>query len=217
MIKVDLHIHTIYSKDSISPLDEIIKKCKKNKIIPAITDHDTIEAIKTLKEKYPNFKFIPGIEIKTNQGEIIGLFCTKKIKPGLKAKKTIELIHKQKGLAIAVHPFSNYRKGLNNEELIKLCDIIEVFNSRSTKQENKKAEEFAKKHKMIQCVGSDAHLMFELGNAYQEMEEFDFNNPKDFLKKLKKAKFYKKQSPLYVHGTTTVIKYYKRLRTCLKQ
>ncbi|MFA5381546.1 MAG: PHP domain-containing protein [Candidatus Micrarchaeia archaeon] len=210
MIKLDLHIHTIYSKDSLNSLEDIIKTCEEKNIIPAITDHDSIKAVEKIKQKYPNFRFIPGIEIKTKEGEIIGLFCSKKINPGLTAKKTIELIHKQKGLAIAVHPFSKYRNGLNNKKLIKTCDIIEVFNSRSTKEENQKAEEFAIKHKMIKCVGSDAHFIFEIGNAYQEIE--NFKDSKDFLKKLKKAKFYKKQSPIYVHGTTTIIKYYKKLR-----
>lgn len=210
MIKIDLHIHTKYSKDSISSIEDIIKKCKENNLIPAITDHDSIEAINYIKKNFPDFKFIPGIEVKTKQGEIIGLFCTKKIPLGLTTKKTIELIHKQNGLAIAVHPFAKYRKGLNNTELIKMCDIIEIFNSRSTIEENKEAEEFAKNHKMNTCVGSDAHFTFEIGNTYQEME--NFKNSKDFLKKLKKAKFKTKYSPIYVHGTTTIIKYYKKIR-----
>ncbi|MCC7552647.1 PHP domain-containing protein [Candidatus Micrarchaeota archaeon] len=210
MIKVDLHIHTIYSRDSLNSLENIVKICEEKNIIPAITDHNSVKAIKEIKKEFPNFRFIPGNEIKTVQGEIIALFCDEKIPENLTAEKTIELIHKQKGLAIAVHPFAKYRSGLNNPKLIKMCDIIEVFNSRSTTKENQKAEEFAKKNKMISCVGSDAHFLFEIGNAYQEIE--DFKDATDFLKKLKKAKFYKKQSPIYVHGTTKLIDYFKKLR-----
>ncbi len=212
MIKLDLHIHTEYSGDSLISLDKLIKKCKDKNIIPAITDHNSVKAIKYIKKNFPKFKFIPGIEISSKDGHIIGLFCNKLIKKDLSAQETIDLIHKQGGLVVAAHPFSKHRNGLEDTELIRKCDIIEVFNARNFKKENEEAEEFANKSGMIKSAGSDAHFLFEIGNTHIEMEEFDFENPKDFLKKLKKAKFYKKHSPIYVHGTTTLAKYYKKLR-----
>ena len=209
MIKLELHIHSEYSIDSLMSLDKLIEKCKEKDLIPIITDHNSVKSVEKLKER--NSLFIPGIEVSSKDGHIIGLFCDKIIPRDLSAEETIDRIHKQGGLAIAVHPFDRYREGLEKPELIKKCDIIEVFNARTFRKENEKAEEFAKKYKMIKIIGSDAHFLFEIGKTYIEMEEFDFNNPKDFLKKLKKAKFHKKTAPFYVHGPTKLVKFYKKL------
>lgn len=210
MIKLDLHIHTEYSEDCLISLDKLIEKCKEKNIIPAITDHDSVKAIKKLGKI--GFSFLPGIEVSSKDGHIVGLFCNELIPKDLSAEKTIDNIHKQGGLAVAVHPFDTYRKGLEKTKWIKKCDIIEVFNARTFRKKNEKAERFSNKYGMIKSVGSDAHFLFEIGDTYIEIEEFDFNNPNEFLKKLKKAKLHKKSAPFYVHGPTTFVKYYKWLR-----
>ena len=48
---IDLHTHTTYS-DGASTLEELLKEAEKNNVtILSITDHDTVEAYKELKEK----------------------------------------------------------------------------------------------------------------------------------------------------------------------
>jgi hypothetical protein len=80
MIKVDLHIHTIYSDGKLFP-KEVLMKAKENELkIISITDHDEIkgsmEGVKLGKEF--GVEVIPGVEISTKYGEksihILGYF-----------------------------------------------------------------------------------------------------------------------------------------------
>ena len=61
---IDMHMHTNYSDGELSP-DELINLAIENNIeTMAITDHDTIDGIKTVdKSKYPDIEIINGIEL----------------------------------------------------------------------------------------------------------------------------------------------------------
>ena len=61
---IDLHTHTSYSDGEYTP-DELIKHAIKSDIgILGITDHDTIQGIKTVKEDdYKDIRIIKGIEL----------------------------------------------------------------------------------------------------------------------------------------------------------
>ncbi|MDK2886630.1 MAG: 3,5-nucleoside bisphosphate phosphatase [Thermosipho sp. (in: thermotogales)] len=60
-MKVDFHVHSTASDGTYAP-DELIEMAKNENIeVISITDHDTIDGIKTLKVK--EIKFIPGLEI----------------------------------------------------------------------------------------------------------------------------------------------------------
>ena len=77
MILADFHIHTIYSNDStITPKNLVECLVKHNFVkVAAITDHNTIESLeKTIKlaTPYSDILIIPGIEISTVQGDILG-------------------------------------------------------------------------------------------------------------------------------------------------
>jgi predicted metal-dependent phosphoesterase TrpH len=68
--KVDFHVHTCYSKDSLTPLEEVIGACQGRGIDKvAITDHNTIAGALALLEMAPDLVIV-GEEIKTNVGEI---------------------------------------------------------------------------------------------------------------------------------------------------
>ena len=65
MKKIDLHIHTTSSDGFLTP-DEVVDLDKKNGCHEiAITDHDYIEDLSHLENKY-NIKIIPGIEFNTS-------------------------------------------------------------------------------------------------------------------------------------------------------
>ena len=213
MIKVDMHVHTTCSHDAMIDLDTLIKKCNEKQIIPIITDHDTFDAITKLKKR--KFRFIPGEEIKTSQGELIGLFIKKKIIPGMTFKQTLKEIKKQGGLSYCPHPFDNIRKGILDPTLIKQCDIIEVYNSRSVfNSMNEKANKLADQYNITKGVGSDAHYPFEIGTSYVEMN--DFNTQKQFLTNLKKANLIKRKTTIFVHGTFRFYKLYNKIKRMLK-
>jgi len=199
MIKVDFHIHTVYSKDSFNSINVIKKICKKKGIFPVITDHNTIKGALKLKN------CIVGEEIKTKDGEIIGLFLNEEIKKGLSIEETVEKIKEQDGLVYVPHPFDKLRSCVKRLNFKK--DIFEVFNSRSLFQVfNRKAFEYAKRHNILMAVGSDAHLPIEIGKSYVIMEEFNLEEKKELLRNLKNAKFHTEKSLPFVHIVSTIAK-----------
>lgn len=211
-MKIDFHVHTNYSIDSIINPKDLAKKSQKTGIIFANTDHNTIEAHKTFKElKIP---FIPGEEIRTDRGDLIGLYLNELIPKYTSFEEAIDVIHEQGGLAYLPHMYDKTRKGVipNKEESRKL-DIIEVFNARCLSPKyNDQADVFARENNLPQALGSDSHFLFEFGRNYAELPEFDLDNPKELLKALKKAKFMKNPAPFYVRGTTTIVALTKKIK-----
>lgn len=199
-MKIDIHIHTRYSPDSlITPL-ELMEQCKSKGIeCVGITDHNTIEGALKLKEEV-SIRVIVGEEIKTEQGEIIGLFLENVVPSGLSVVRTIELIKEQGGIIYLPHPFDGLRRSMMDivllEKIVDKIDVMEVFNSRSLFMlANDIAFKFAKEHNIIPAVGSDAHTKYEIGNSYIEME--DFSTKEEFLKSLKNARLFTQRTPLF--------------------
>ena len=66
---VDMHTHTTASDGTLSPTEIVDYAVEKGLSAIAITDHDTIDAIKEAKEygkKYPELEIITGIEYSTH-------------------------------------------------------------------------------------------------------------------------------------------------------
>ena len=97
MFKADLHVHTCYSKDSISSPEKVVQHCLDISInCLAVTDHDTISGALEVKRIAP-FTIIIGEEVLTSCGEIIGLFLTEEIPPHLSPEETVARIKAQGG------------------------------------------------------------------------------------------------------------------------
>ena len=164
-MKFDLHIHSKHSYDSFLSPETIIKIAKKKRLDGvAVTDHGTIkggiEALKINKDK--DFQVIVGAEIKTEYGDVIGMFLNEEIKSQI-FMQMVEEIRDQGGLVVLAHPF---RKGITfPTDLLKYVDLIEGFNARSPKSLNARALELARKLKKPMTAGSDAHLGFEVGRG----------------------------------------------------
>jgi hypothetical protein len=186
-----------------------MEQCKRKGIeCVGITDHNTIEGALKLKEEV-SIRVIVGEEIKTEHGEIIGLFLKNEVPSGLSILETIEMIKEQGGLVYIPHPFDNFRKATIDitvlEKIIDKIDVIEVFNSRTLfNQANEIALKFAKEHNIIPAVGSDAHTKHEIGNSYIEME--DFSTKEEFLKSLKNARLFTQRTPLFGRLKTKTMK-----------
>ena len=164
-MKIDLHVHSKYSYDSFLSPETIIRIAKKKRLDGiAVTDHGTIkggiEALKINKDK--DFQVIVGAEIKTEYGDVIGMFLNGEIKSQI-FMQIVEEIRDQDGLIILAHPF---RKNIAFPvDLLKYVDLIEGFNARSPKSLNEKAKELARSFRMPMTAGSDAHLSFEIGGG----------------------------------------------------
>lgn len=138
----------------------------------AITDHNEVQgAVEALEyAKGKPILIIPGIEVKTKEGDILGLNVKKVISKGLSAKETIKKIKEERGMAILPHPFGFFCsfKG-NPEDLLKEIDGIEVLNASIFGSGNKIALDFAKKHNLPFACGSDAHFPNLIGRVFLEI------------------------------------------------
>jgi predicted metal-dependent phosphoesterase TrpH len=206
LIKADFHIHTRYSMDCHSELDEIILRCQEIGInCIAIADHDATEGAFKLKTIAP-FKVIVAEEVLTPSGEVMGLFLKEHIASGLSIERAIDSIRAQGGLVSIPHPFDPMRGLRLNEEgwerIIPQVDILEVFNARCPfGRPAKKARDYARKHNLPGIAGSDAHSIGEIGNVIVDMP--DFNSPEEFLESLKKARINGRKSSPFVHLNST--------------
>lgn len=179
-IKIDLHTHSILSHDGGISAQQY-KEALKNGLLDcvAITDHNEISFALQLHKELGN-KVIVGEEIMTTEGEIIGLFLTTHIAPGLTPKETIKHIRKQNGLVYIPHPFETVRKGLPATVLADITDdidIVETFNGRAFWQKkHRQANEFSLDNDITPAASSDAHGPKALGHTYSHIDELPAKN-----------------------------------------
>jgi len=166
-VKADLHVHTIYSHDSlITPKNLVFYAKKRGLTAVAITDHDTIEgALKIAKET--DFLIIPGIEVSSRSGHIIGLNLQEPVPKGLSPDETVDKIHEAGGIAVACHPFAFFKGALGKHTSAKF-DAIETINASAFlfNRCTKKAQEIAARFGLSRVAGSDAHYGPAVGYAY---------------------------------------------------
>jgi predicted metal-dependent phosphoesterase TrpH len=202
LIKADLHIHTAYSPDSTTSLQQVIARCRRNEInCVAVTDHHSILGALRLRE-LAEFTVIVGEEIATRSGEIIGYFLSEEIPAHLSAEETVRRIKDQGGLVCIPHPFDRLRRSTISykalEALVPYIDIIEAFNSRVLlSRHNLSARLFALANELLCSAGSDAHTASEIGDAYVLMPEFD--TPEELCLSLEQGTLYCGKAGLWVH------------------
>ncbi len=161
-LRADLHIHSEYSFDSESKIEEILKKAKEQKLdIVAITDHEEFLGAERMAKLSKDLIIIKGEEIDTEYGDIVGLFLKKKIHTQ-KFNEVIQEIKNQNGLVLVPHPSMHH---ILIDEVLDSVDLIEVYNSRVGKAGNKMAELLSRKTDKPGVAGSDAHFLFEIGNG----------------------------------------------------
>lgn len=176
-IKVDLHIHTCFSSDGTSGVEDVITTALRRGLgALAITDHCTIEGALAVQAAAP-FPVIVGEEISTTAGEIIGLYLREQVPCGLPPEETVARIHAQGGLSYVPHPFDLLRRSRLAEGALRAVagelDGIEVLNARVLwSPHNDVARAFAFEHGLAMGAGSDAHTPQEIGQAYVEMAPF---------------------------------------------
>jgi predicted metal-dependent phosphoesterase TrpH len=191
--KADFHIHTRYSKDSSSTLEEIIRTCQQKGInCIAIADHGAIEGALKMKQIAP-FQVVVAEEVLTTSGEIMGMFLKELVPSGLSIEKSIRLIKNQGGLLCTPHPFDKFRGSALDartmNEIAGQIDVVEIFNARNPLlRSSRLAKQFAIEHHLPGSAGSDAHAPYEIGNAYLEIPEF--KGREDFLQALSRAKVF---------------------------
>jgi predicted metal-dependent phosphoesterase TrpH len=202
MVRVDCHLHTVASGDSVLTLEQLAERARQASLdVVCITDHNEISA--AVGAAGLGVRVIVGEEIRTPDGDIIGLFLTERIPYVLPVAEVVARIRAQGGLVYAPHPFDEVRSSLGRV-LPGLCaagavDIVEVFNAKTEDRvPNDRAAALATAYALPGGAGSDAHDAPGVGAAYLEMP--DFNGPADFLAALASARVtgeYRPHAPRY--------------------
>ncbi len=166
-MKIDLHVHTKYSACSNMEPAALIKQAKKMGLdAVAITDHNTVAGWRAVKKIAGDFEIIPGIEVKTSCGDLIGLYVEEEIEKNLGVAETADRIREAGGLVVVPHAFDSMRGSIGESIGEAAPDAIEVYNSRVLFGSfNERAEEYALANNIVGVAGSDAHFVEEVGLA----------------------------------------------------
>jgi len=204
-INADLHIHSNYSKDCVSTVESIIETAREIGLgALAIADHNEIEGAFRARELAQGDPFvIVAEEVKTAEGEVIGLFLKEKIPAKMSFDETLSLIKEQGGLVYVPHPFDglrttpSYRAMVDNLHRI---DVIEIYNGKvALSSFNLSAERFAAKYNIVAGAGSDSHVLQGLGTAMIRMPRF--TDPQSFMAALWEADIIaRRKSLLYLQS-----------------
>jgi predicted metal-dependent phosphoesterase TrpH len=115
---------------------------------------------------------IVGQEIRTQAGDLIGVFLREAIPPGLSASEAVAAVRDQGGLVGIAHPFDRFRGSLGRDEtdvfeaVAGSVDWIEVWNARLILGDgNARAAELAARLGVPGVAVSDAHTTLEVGIA----------------------------------------------------
>ncbi len=170
MLRIDLHVHSTHSGDSLIPVGTLLTTIKH--FLPldgvAITDHDSTYVAKlarNLTKRY-GVLLIPGVEVSTNEGHLLVLGVEEVPKPPISAFELADLAREAGGVVIAAHPCDRRREGIGDLLGELKVDCIEVINARSPKRANEMARMLARSLGLPGVGGSDAHTLVEVGRAF---------------------------------------------------
>ncbi len=208
-LRIDLHLHTNYSIDAKTTLEEAIRYAKKNQLDGiAVTDHDTVEGARRIA-KEQDLLVIPGIEVSSQHGHILGLNITEPIQPKLGVAETAERIQLLGGLAVIAHP-AVIIKGLGARiDTSSRIDAIEVINAAAIPfyLSIYSSRRLALRLRLPQTAGSDSHYPNEIGSAYTIIDADP--NPDDVMEAIRKGRTEPRGKPIswmnrLERGTETV-------------
>jgi len=170
LLKIDLHVHTCYSKDATTDLKDLTLYSKRSGLDGvAITDHDTLEGTLNVKGADGSI-LIPGVEVTTASGHVLVLNPTAPIPKGLSLDETVERAHEADGIAIAPHLSGLLKRSLDLDAFKKTVkiDAVEVINSSAFPflLSTRRSRRLACRLSLPQTAGSDSHIPETIGLAY---------------------------------------------------
>lgn len=192
-VRVDCHVHTMWSGDSTTTPEELAEAVRLAGVdVVCITDHGTIDGAQVLEGVLP-CAVVVGQEQRTPDGELIGLFLPERLPAGFRSAREAALaIRSLGGLVYAPHPYDPSRRHLRPAVLEALAgdgllDVVEVRNAKTASEElNARAADLARRHALAAGAGSDAHVPEALGAAVVEAPAFE--GPAGFLDSLRRGR-----------------------------
>lgn len=139
--------------------------------VAAVTDHDSVRGCRAtveLASAYPDILVIPGVEISTEQGDVVVLGTDELPPKPWTPEVVVDFAKSIGGVSIVAHPFRTY--GMGERARNYKVDAIEVLNGGSSQEANIEAKELAKSLGLPGTAGSDAHQVSELFSVYNKVE-----------------------------------------------
>jgi predicted metal-dependent phosphoesterase TrpH len=164
LLKLDLHVHTVRSYDGHTRIQDLPKIIKAKRLDGlAVTEHDRFDP-----PEFDDVLILPGIEVSSRDGHVIGLGVHEAIPARLPADETIQRIHQQGGIAIIPHPYDPVCECVKLARLNNRPDAVETLNADalSFHVSNWLARRDAEKFNLPQVGGSDSHIPESIGDAY---------------------------------------------------
>jgi predicted metal-dependent phosphoesterase TrpH len=174
-------MHTTVSDGWPTPHELVDHAARRAKLdVIAVTDHDTIEGALRARDhaaRRARFHVIVGEEVSSRDGHIVALFLERRVRPGMSAAATVDAIHDQGGLAVAVHPFWRTQRRIRSGPVHGVgwlaaeldFDAIEVENATpGFYLVNQLAHRLNLGLRTAELGSSDAHILDAVGRAFTE-------------------------------------------------
>ena len=168
-LRVLFHVHTRYSADAWIKPEEILRHALAHNIgMVIVTDHDSHEgAAACARVSEGTAVTCPlAAEYRSDAGDMIATF----LRTAVKTRDPLGIIqetHAQGGLVIIPHPF---QRRPFPDRVLEGADLIEIFNSRCSAEQNARALDAAHQLGKPGIAGADAHFVNELGLAWNEFD-----------------------------------------------
>ena len=199
-LHIDLHVHTNLSSDGRSSMEKLAESAALNGLDAIVlTDHDACAL--NAPALCGDVWLLPGCEISTDAGHILGLFYDKppdiaalRANGPAPATDAIKKLHECGAVTVLAHPFIR-----ENARTDAPVDCIESANSRvyfKNINANAQAEDLAVSLGLPETGGSDAHAKGEVGNAYTIIDAPDCS-----LQALREALLNGRCRPILVKNT----------------
>lgn len=161
----------------------------------AITDHNTLDgwrrarefASRRENEHLHHIELIPGIEVSSRQGHVLGIGISKVFPRGMSALETVTAIQEDGGLALAPHPFARLPglkdfAGVGMRFIDLPLDGVEVRNSNATEFLNNYRVAWVNRRRsepLPEYGASDAHFLWAVGRTWTDYPGRGFASLRD--------------------------------------
>jgi predicted metal-dependent phosphoesterase TrpH len=166
-VRIDLHCHSIYSRDSILDLPTIVTRARELELFGvAITDHDRLPPSGVLERYSDQILLIPGIEVSTSGGHLLAFGIQTTPPKARSLSETIDFVRGQGGIPIFSHPY-RMGDGVGTGDIEGHPKVLfEGLNGRSWMRYNQRSLSIGERLGRHMTGGSDAHDPTDIGRAW---------------------------------------------------
>jgi hypothetical protein len=179
---IDLHVHTVFSGDSLIAPEELIERGLALELDSvAVTEHDSYAASEAAAELADGsgLRLFRGIEVSTDLGHLLvfGLedddwqALRAPITHSVAAQAMVDYVMERGGIVIAAHPFKSTSPSIGDRiTTLAGIGVVEGLNGQCFADENIRACDLAQTYGLKIAGGSGAHHLGELGRCVTQLE-----------------------------------------------